>query len=119
MPRPSKLFVGMPRKSRTRGRDRLIIRSRNSYIRAPRRVTRAPTGMPARRLKFEIAFLARVMTGRWPVIIASSSTTPSSCLGFLLASPMPTFSTIFSSRGTCIGLVSPNVRASAGRIVCS
>jgi hypothetical protein len=35
-------------------------RSRNSYIRAPRKVTKAPTGMPARRPKLAIAFLARV-----------------------------------------------------------
>src|SRR5216110_1620079 len=53
-------------------------RSRNSYIRAPRSVTLQPTAIPSRRLKFAIAFLARVTTGCWPVMAASSATAASS-----------------------------------------
>src|SRR3989454_907309 len=51
-----------------RGTAMLMKRSRNSYIRAPRSVTAQPIACPSRRLKFAIAFLARVTTGRWPVI---------------------------------------------------
>src|SRR2546428_334871 len=57
-----------------RGTAMLMKRSRNSYIRAPRSVTAQPIACPSRRLKFAIAFLARVTTGRWPVIAASSAT---------------------------------------------
>ena len=49
-----------------RGTVRWMNRSRNSYIRAPRSVTEAPIGSPARRPKFAIAFLARVITGLLP-----------------------------------------------------
>ena len=94
-------------------------RSRNSYIRAPRSVTEAPTGTPARRPKLAIDFLARVTTGFWPVICASSPTTASSSFGVLLASPMPTFSTTFTIRGTCIGFVMPNCLASRARTTVS
>src|SRR3989441_805546 len=56
-----------------RGTAMLMKRSRNSYIRAPRSVTAQPIACPSRRLKFAIAFLARVTTGRWPVMAASST----------------------------------------------
>ncbi len=91
-----------------RGIARVMKRSRNSYIRAPRSVTVQPTGMPARSPKLAIAFLALVTTAFWPVIRPSSSTAASSCLGFFPASPMPTLSTTFTSRGTSCGLVRPN-----------
>jgi hypothetical protein len=61
-----------------------------------------PTGMPCRSAKFEIAFFARRTTGFWPLISATSATTESSSFGFFVASPRPTFSTIFCRRGTCI-----------------
>src|SRR3989454_223588 len=82
-----------------RGTAMLMKRSRNSYIRAPRSVTAQPIACPSRRLKFAIAFLARVTPGRWPVIAASSATAASRPLGFLGASPIPTFTTIFTSLG--------------------
>src|SRR5713226_4780967 len=85
----------------------------------PRSVTEQPTGMPSRRLKLAIAFLARVTTGCWPVMAASSATADSSALGFLDASPIPTLSTIFTSFGISWGFVSPNCCASFGRTRCS
>ena len=83
-----------------RGTVRWMNRSRNSYIRAPRSVTDAPTGSPTRRPKFAIAFLALVITAFWPVMIASSSAAASTRRGFLAPSPRPTLSTIFVIRGT-------------------
>ena len=98
-----------------RGTAMLMKRSRNSHIRAPRSVTQAPSGTPARIEKFEIAFFAFVTSGRWPVIWPSSATIASSAFGALGASPSPTFSTTFTTRGIWCGLVKPKVRASAGR----
>jgi hypothetical protein len=92
-------------------------RSRNSYIRAPRNVTRAPTGTPARIPKFAMDFLARVTTAFCPVMAPSSSTTASSCLGFFEASPRPTLRTIFSIRGISCGFRSPNCCIRRGRTV--
>src|SRR3989442_938066 len=59
----------------------LMNRSRNSYIRAPRSVTAQPIAIPCRRLKLATDFLARVTTGCWPVIAASSVAAASSPLG--------------------------------------
>ena len=64
--------------------------------------------MPSRILKPAIEFLARVMTGRWPAIVASSSTASSSAFELSLASPTPMLRVIFSSRGTAIGVGSSN-----------
>ena len=102
-----------------RGTAMLMKRSRNSYIRAPRSVTAQPIACPSRRLKFAIAFLARVTTGRWPVMAASSATAASNPLGFLGASPIPTFRTIFTSFGISCALPKPNCWASFARTRCS
>src|SRR5256885_10311109 len=102
-----------------RGTAIVMNRSRNSYIRAPRSVTLQPTAIPSRRLKFAIAFLARVTTGCWPVMAASSATAASSPLGFLVASPMPTLSTIFTSFGIWCAFFRPNCCANFGRTFCS
>ena len=95
----------MPRKSRTRGRATLNRRSTNSYMRSPRRVTFTPMGMPSRSLKFATLFLARQITGRWPVTVAMSPRMASIILGLSLASPQPTFTTTLSSLGICITLL--------------
>ena len=50
----------------------LINLSRNSNILALLRVTMQPTGIPARSLKLEIAFLAFLTDGLWPAISSSS-----------------------------------------------
>ena len=93
----------------------LMKRSRNSYIRAPRSVTEAPTAIPTRSEKFEIAFFARVTTAFCPLIAPSSATIASSAFGALGPSPKPTLRTIFVTRGIWCGFVSPNWRARAGR----
>src|SRR5690348_1903849 len=91
-------------------------RSRNSHMRAPRSVTAAPISCPCRRPKLAMDFFAFFRTGCWPVIVASSSTTLSSTFGCLIASPTPTFTTIFSSVGTWCGFVRPNCCISFARI---
>ena len=83
-------------------------RSRNSYIRSPRSVTRQPIGMPSRSLKVAIDLRARVMTARWPAIFVSSSAAASTIFTFWIASPTPMFRTILSIFGTAIGLSIPN-----------
>ena len=60
----------------------LIRRSRNSYIFSPRSVTIVPMGTPSRSLNAAIDFLALVITGFCPVIVASSSTALSRTLAF-------------------------------------
>ena len=47
-----------------RGTAMLTNRSKNSHMWARRSVTDVPIDIPARSEKFEIAFLARVTTGR-------------------------------------------------------
>ncbi len=74
-------------------------------MRALRSVTIAPMGIPARSLKFAIAFFARVTTGFCPLIALSSSTAVSMIFGFATAAPRPMLTTIFCSRGTCIGFL--------------
>ena len=64
-------------------------------MRAPRSVTRAPTGMPSRSLKLAIDLRALRTWARWPAIVVSSSIAPSSALASVLASPTPMFSVIF------------------------
>src|SRR2546428_4552056 len=86
----------------------LISRSRNSYIFSPRSVTIVPMGTPARSLKLAIDFFALVTTGFWPAIVASSSTALSSTFMLAIASPMPMFTTIFSTFGTAMTFLIPN-----------
>src|ERR1039457_5136711 len=83
-------------------------RSRNSYIRSPRNVTRQPIGIPARSLNVAMDFFARVTTARWPAIFVSSSAAASASFAFVMASPIPMLRTTFSSFGTAIGLSIPN-----------
>ena len=59
-------------------------------------------GIPSRILKPAIELRARVITGRWPVMIASCSTASSSALALVLASPTPMFSVILVIRGTAM-----------------
>ena len=80
-------------------------RSRNSYIRSLRSVTLAPITMPSRSLNWAMDFLARVVMGFWPAICVRSFTAAATFLESFTASPMPMFSTILSSLGTCISLV--------------
>src|SRR5436305_507003 len=61
-----------------RGSAIIMSRSRNSHMRAPRRVTLAPMAMPSRSLKPAIDFLARVVTARCPAMVESCSTASSS-----------------------------------------
>ena len=93
-------------------------RSMNSYMRSPRRVTVAAIGMPVRRRKAAIDFLARRMAARWPVILPSSSAAASSSLMFWLASPNPMFTTTFESFGTAMGFLNPKrfIASSSARI---
>jgi hypothetical protein len=74
-------------------------------MRSPRSVTMHPIVMPARSLKAAMDLRALVITGRCPVISASSCTAPSISLGFWLASPRPMLTVIFSSRGTAMGFL--------------
>src|SRR5215218_2270546 len=90
-------------------------RSRNSYIRSPRSVTRAPIGMPSRILKPAIDLRARRTCARCPAIVVSSSIALSSALASVLASPTPMFSVIFSIRGTCMIVLKPSSSLSCSR----
>src|SRR5271169_2315229 len=83
-------------------------RSRNSYIRSPRNVTRQPIGIPARSLNVAMDFFARVTTARWPAIFVSSSAAASASFAFVMASPIPMLRTTFSSLGTAIRFSIPN-----------
>ena len=73
-------------------------------MRAPRRVTETPTGIPSRSLKLAIDLRARRTFGCWPVIVASCSVAASSTGVACFASPTPMLSVILSRRGTCIRL---------------
>ena len=79
-------------------------RSTNSHIRAPRRVTATPTGIPARTLKLAIDLRARRTFGRCPEITPSCSVAASSTEVVCFASPTPMFTVTFSRRGTCIAI---------------
>src|SRR5690606_3753276 len=116
LPRPSKLFGFKPRKSRTRGSAMLIRRSRNSYMRAPRRVTFAPIGIPSRTLKPAMELRALVMTAFWPEIAARSAAATVGFFESAVASPTPMLMTIFSSLGIIISFAKENSSFSAPRI---
>src|SRR3972149_3210123 len=92
----------------------LMRRSRNSYIRAPRRFAFAPMGTPSRSLKFAIDFFARGTIGFCPVIACRSAVAKSRTLAFSRPSPTPMLMTIFSSRGTWNGFVYPRAFMIAG-----
>ena len=64
----------------------------------------AAIGMPSRRRKAAIDFLARRVAGRWPVIRPSSSMAASRSLMFWVASPTPMFTTTLVRRGTAMTL---------------
>src|SRR5215210_5520207 len=113
-PRPSKERGLIPRKSLTRGNAIETSLSRNSHIRSPRRVTRAPSGMPSRILNPAMLFPARPSCGFCPVILARSAIAPSRARLFATASPTPMFTTIFSSFGIRIGFCISNLSLSAG-----
>src|ERR1017187_4972251 len=104
----------MPRKSRTRGRATLTSRSKNSYMRSPRRVTMQPIAWPSRSLNCEMDLAALVMTGFWPAIWPSSLTAPSISLAFCVASPSPMLIEIFSILGRAIAFLYPNSLVSPG-----
>ena len=61
--------------------------------------------MPSRSLKVAIDFLALVTIGFWPVIMASSFAAACSFLLSCVALPTPMLTTIFSIRGTSMGLL--------------
>ena len=103
-----------PRKSRMRGKVTCVRRVRKSHMRWPRKVTIMPTTMPWRTLKLEMAFLAFVLTGFWPVMRMSVCSTVSSTLGSLRPWDKPTDTTTFVTFGTALGLVMPSSFLSAG-----
>jgi hypothetical protein len=96
-----------------------VSRSRNSHMRALRRVTLTPTGIPSRSLNAAIDLRARRTLGFWPAIVASCSVAASSTFESCLASPTPMLRVIFSTRGACMGEPRRNRSISAGRISCS
>ena len=65
-------------------------------MRARRKVTETPTGIPSRTLKEAIDLRARRTLGCWPAILASCSCAASSILAFCFASPSPMLRVIFS-----------------------
>ena len=73
-------------------------------MRARRRVTETPTGIPSRTLKEAIDLRARRTLGCWPAIVASCPWAASSCLASCLASPTPMLSVTLTRRGACIGV---------------
>ena len=79
-------------------------RSVNSHIRALRRVTATPTGIPSRSLNAAIDLRARRTLGRWPVIVASSPVASSITLLIRLASPTPMLTVTLTRRGADIGV---------------
>ncbi len=71
------------------------------YERPCRRVTEIPTGIPSRILKPATDFLAVLIVGCCPVIVAISLTQLSSSFEFFDASPRPRLTDIFTTLGTC------------------
>src|SRR5262249_38594863 len=100
-----------------RGRATETRRSRNSYIRRPRRVTLHPISLPWRSRNPETETFALVITGRWPLIRPRLSTAVSSKILSWVARPTPLLTTIFSRRGIAILLVTLYFLAIAGAIV--
>src|SRR5918994_2076027 len=82
LPRPSNEPGSSPRKSRMRGSATDTSLSRNSYMRAPRSVTFAPTAIPSRSLKLAIDLRALRTWARWPAIVVSSSIAASRAFAF-------------------------------------
>ena len=105
-----------PRKSRILGSAVDSSRSRNSHIRSPRSVTLAPMGIPSRSLNAGDRLAGPGHRGLLP---GDGRPGPRprrpAALASRMASPTPMFTTIFSSRGTCIGLAWPSSRCSRGR----
>src|SRR5579883_2691448 len=64
-----------------------------------------PIGRFSRSLKVAMDFFARVTTGFWPVMAASSLAAASTFLTSCTASPTPMLTTIFSRRGTSSGFL--------------
>ena len=71
-------------------------------MRARRRVTETPTGIPSRTLKEAIDLRARRTLGCWPAIVASCPCAASSIFASCFASPTPMLSVIFCRRGASI-----------------
>ena len=88
--------------------------SRKNHMLSPRRVTIAPISWPSLTLKLAMDFLAFVLTTCWPVIASSSLTAASRSFLFVVASPTPTETVIFSSFGICIGVLNAKSFWSAG-----
>ena len=99
MPLPSNPRGDTPWKSLMLGRARETSLSRNSHMRAPRRVTVQATGIPWRTLKPATDFFALLRRGRCPVMAVSSAMETSMYLMSTFASPAPMFTTIFFRRG--------------------
>src|SRR3984957_8751826 len=106
----------MPRKSLMRGMAILTKRSRNSYMRSPRRVTLQPIAWPSRTLNVATDFLAFVTAGFCPVILAMSAVAASMTFLSATASPTPMFTVIFKIRGTCMVFFSSSFCLSSGTI---
>ena len=96
-----------------RGSPMVSSRSRNSHIRAPRRVARAPIGMPSRSLNCAIDLRALRISGFWPAMRVRSRTAPSISLESRAASPTPMFTTTLTTPGISIGFAYPNCSESA------
>src|SRR5882757_9084473 len=107
----------MPRKSRMRGMAMLTSRSRNSYMRSPRKVTLQPIAWPSRTLNVATDFFALVTAGFWPVIFAISAVAASMTFLSATASPTPMLTVIFKIRGTCIVFLSSSFCLSSGTIL--
>ena len=85
-----------------RGRAMLMSRSSISYMRSPRRVTRSPTGMPARSLKLATDLRARRICAFCPVIWPSCIAASSMALASCVPSPMPMLRVTLVTLGTCM-----------------
>src|SRR5208283_442765 len=106
----------MPRKSLMRGIAMLTRRSRNSYMRSPRRVTLQPIAWPSRTLNVATDFLALVTAGFCPVIFAISAVAASMTFLSATASPTPMLTVTLTMRGTCMLFLSPSLVLSSGTI---
>src|SRR5271165_7168856 len=99
-----------------RGIAMLTRRSKNSYMRAPRKVTLQPIAWPSRTLKVATDFFAFVIAGFWPVIFAMSAVAASMTFLSATASPTPMLTVILTMRGTCIVFFRPKFFLSSGTI---
>ena len=71
-------------------------------MRSPRRVTRAPMGIPSRSLNCAIDLRARRTSGFWPVIWVRSEIAPLIIFESRAASPTPMLTTTLTTPGTCM-----------------